>query len=77
MFADVMVRVIGVSYFTLYRAPSRSRRIQIPPAVSAPLTGPEHHRDAGYIGIPLTVHTGVLFSSTLFNPSTGPSTGLR
>ncbi len=77
MFADVMVRVIGVSYFTSYPAQSRSRRIQNLPAVSAPLTCPEHHRDAGDVGIPLTVHTGVLFSSTLFNPSTGPSTGLR
>ncbi len=56
MFADVMVRVIGVSYFT-----------SVPSTVSEPedsnplrrclllLTGPEHHRDAGYIGIPLTV----------------------
>ncbi|OJZ23634.1 superoxide dismutase [Escherichia coli] len=76
MFADVMVRVIGVSYFT-----------SVPSTVSEP----EDSNPSGgvcscsparnttvtpeMLVFPSVSSTGVLFSSTLFNPSTGPSTG--
>ncbi|KDV14778.1 glucosamine-6-phosphate deaminase [Escherichia coli O78:H12 str. 00-3279] len=76
MFADVMVRVIGVSYFT-----------SVPSTVSEP----EDSNPSGgvcscsparnttvtpdILVFPSLSSTGVLFSSTLFNPSTGPSTG--
>ncbi len=55
-----------------YPAPSRSRRIQIPPAVTAPAhRASEHHRrDAGYIGIPLTgvQHRRIVQQHALIHP---------
>ncbi|WP_407243116.1 hypothetical protein [Escherichia coli] len=56
MFADVMVRVIGVSYFTSVLPEHRlgAGGFKSSPAVTAPAHRPEHHRDAGYIGITLS-----------------------
>ncbi len=71
----LMVRVIGVSYFTSVPSTVSERRIQIPPAVFAPAHRPGTPPDAGDVGIPLNVQHWRTVQQPLFNPSTGPSTG--